>query len=111
MSQILVTGGAGFVGSCLIRVLAEDPANIICSLDNYFTGTKENHIDGVCYVEGDCCDIEELITFSPDVVYHFGEYSRVSTSFEDHQTVWESNVHGTYRVLEFCRKNKARLIY
>lgn len=111
MNNILVTGGAGFVGSCLIRELIKDPNNAVCSLDNYFTGKKENHIEGVCYIEGDCRDIEKHVTFSPDVVYHFGEYSRVSTSFEDHETVWESNVQGTYRVLEFCRKNQARLIY
>jgi len=109
--QILVTGGAGFVGSCLIRELAKNPTNLICSLDNYFTGKKENHVDGVCYIKGDCRDVDEHITFKPDVVYHFGEYSRVSTSFEDHKKVWESNVHGTYRVLEFCRRNNCRLVY
>jgi len=111
MSKILVTGGAGFVGSCLIRELAKDTQNTICSLDNYFTGTKENHIEGVCYVEGDCCEIAKHITFAPDVIYHFGEYSRVATSFEDYNIVWKSNIAGTHAVLEFCKHHNSRLVY
>ena len=109
--QILVTGGAGFVGSCLIQELAKDPANEICSLDNYFTGTEENHVPGVCYIRGDCRDIATHIKFKPDVVYHFGEYSRVATSFEDYEKVWEYNIAGTHQVLEFCRHQGSKLIY
>ena len=56
LKNILVTGGAGFVGSKLIKKLTEDPNNVITSLDNYFTGTRENHIPGVVYIEGDSLD-------------------------------------------------------
>jgi UDP-glucose 4-epimerase len=111
MTNILVTGGAGFVGSCLIRELVKDPTNTVTSLDNYFTGTPDNHVEGVCYIDGDCQDIDKHITFSPDIIYHFGEYSRVSTSFEDYEIVWDSIISGTRSVLEFCRKNKCRIIY
>jgi UDP-glucose 4-epimerase len=111
MNKILVTGGAGFVGSCLIRELIKDPANLITSLDNYFTGTEDNHVEGVCYVRGDCRNIDELITFTPDVIYHFGEYSRVATSFEDYDIVWESIIAGTHAVLDFCRSKGSRLVY
>lgn len=109
--NILVTGGAGFIGSHLIEELLKDENNKIISLDNYFTGKKENHIEGAKYIEGHTKDIESLITEIPDIVYHLGEYSRVFTSFEDIDLVANFNQLGTFKVLEFCRKNKVRLIY
>ena len=113
LKNILVTGGAGFVGSKLIKKLTEDPNNVITSLDNYFTGTRENHIPGVVYIEGDTNRIDKLVPNGEkiDIVYHFGEYSRVSTSLEDNDLVWKYNVLGTHKVLEFCRKNKCKIIY
>ena len=109
--KILVTGGAGFIGSHLIERLVQDKNNKIVSLDNYFTGSKDNHIEGVEYIEGETKDIEEHIKEIPDIIYHLGEYSRVLTSFEDIDLVWGLNIHGTFSVLEFCRKNNIRLIY
>ena len=106
-----MTGGAGFVGSNLIKRLVKNRLFQVYSLDNYFTGTLANHIQGASYITGDCKDIENLIDFVPDVVFHFGEYSRVSTSFEDYNTVWEYNANGTYKVLEFCRKHNCKIIY
>jgi len=108
---ILVTGGAGFVGSHLCERLVKDPNQKIISLDNYFTGSKDNHIKGVEYTEGETKDIEEHIKVIPDIIYHLGEYSRVVTSFEDIEIVWRLNIQGTFSVLEFCRKNNIRLIY
>jgi len=109
--RILVTGGAGFVGSSLISELVKDTGALVYSLDNYFTGAEENHVKGAEYIRGDCRDIKKLINFRPDVVYHFGEYSRVSTSFEDIREVLEFNFRGTYEVVEFCRKHATRLVY
>tara|TARA_R110000824_G_scaffold383897_3_gene577644 strand:+ start:2035 stop:2898 length:864 start_codon:yes stop_codon:yes gene_type:complete len=109
--KILVTGGAGFIGSRLIKDLVRNKSCKLYSLDNYFTGKPENHIGGVTYIHGDCRDVEKLVDFSPDIVYHFGEYSRVATSFEDYQKVWSYNVAGTHKILEFCKKNRCRLIY
>jgi len=108
---ILVTGGAGFVGSHLCERLAEDSNNRVISLDNYFTGSKDNHIEGVEYIEGETKDVEEHIKVIPDIIYHMGEYSRVLTSFDDVALVWRLNIQGTFNVLEFCRKNNTRLIY
>jgi len=107
---ILVTGGAGFIGSHLCERLVKEGHRVI-SLDNYFTGKKENHIDGVEYIEGHTKDIEKYIKEIPDMIYHLGEYSRVLTSFDDIDLVWRLNVKGTFKVLEFCRKNKVRLLY
>ena len=108
---ILVTGGAGFIGSNLIERLVKDPSNRVISLDNYFTGSRENHIPGAEYREGHTKDIEKLIPETPDIVYHLGEYSRVEQSFADMPIVWESNKTGTFAVLEFCRKNNTKIIY
>ncbi len=108
---ILVTGGAGFIGSHLIEELVKDEGNRVISLDNYFTGLEENHIDGAEYIKGDTKDIAELIAEVPDIIYHLGEYSRVMTSFDDIDLVWNLNVAGTFSVLEYCRKNNVRLIY
>ncbi|MHA2038137.1 MAG: NAD-dependent epimerase/dehydratase family protein, partial [Promethearchaeota archaeon] len=105
MKTILVTGGAGFIGSHLIESLVKDKTNKIISLDNYFTGSEKNHIDDVKYIRGETKDIEELIKEIPNVIYHLGEYSRVLTSFDDVELVWRLNVLGTFKVLEFCRKN------
>ena len=107
--KILVTGGAGFVGSHLCEELAKN--NEVISLDNYFTGSENNHINGVKYIKGDTKDIFKLIDFIPDVIYHLGEYSRVEQSFEDLRRVYEYNKIGTFKVLEFVRKTGSKLIY
>jgi len=108
---ILVTGGTGFVGSHLCERLVQDKNNRVISLDNYFTGSKDNHVEGVEYIYGETKDIDEFVTDIPDIVYHLGEYSRVLTSFDDIDLVWRLNVLGTFKILEFCKKNKVRLIY
>jgi UDP-glucose 4-epimerase len=109
--KILVTGGAGFIGSNLIEQLIKDGRYEVYSLDNYFTGKKENHIKGATYIEGHTKHIAKLIDFVPDLVYHLGEYSRVEQSFDDMPLVWEYNKQGTFAVLEFCRKHNIKIIY
>jgi len=83
----------------------------VISLDNYLTGGKENHIAGAEYIEGDTALISSLIKIVPDLVFHLGEYARVEKSFEDLELVWQSNVAGTFQVLEFCRKRKIKIVY
>lgn len=107
---ILVTGGAGFVGSHLVKRLVEDGHRVI-SLDNYFAGSRENHVPGAEYREGHTKDIEELVPEAPDLVYHLGEYSRVAKSLEEPELVFDLNIAGTASVLEFCRKKDVRLVY
>ena len=109
--NILVTGGAGFIGSHLCERLAADPGNSIFSLDNYSTGSVNNHVDNVTYIEGSTEDIDNLVDFNPDYIYHLGEYSRVEQSFEDIEKVWRFNKNGIFAVLQFCRKTGAKLIY
>ena len=109
--KILVTGGAGFVGSHLCERLAQDVDNEVYSLDNYFTGSKANHVANVTYISGDTVDISKLVPFIPDIVYHLGEYSRVEQSFDDFETVWRYNIEGTYAVMEFVRKAGCKILY
>ena len=108
--KVLVTGGAGFIGSHLCERLALED-NKVFSLDNYSTGTRENHVSGVTYIEGETKNIEKLVSFIPDIIYHLGEYSRVEQSFDDIEQVWDSNKNGIFSVLQFCRKTKSKIVY
>ena len=109
--KILVTGGAGFIGSHLCERLAQNERNEVFSLDNYFTGSENNHVPKVTYIKGNTLDIESLINFKPDIVYHLGEYSRVEQSFDDIEKVWQYNKDGMFAVLEFARRTGSKILY
>ncbi len=109
--KILVTGGAGFVGSHLCERLAQNKDYEVYSLDNYFTGSEANHVENVTYIRGDTKNIASLVDFDPDMVYHLGEYSRVEQSFDDIKTVWEYNKDGIFAVLEFVRRAGCKILY
>jgi UDP-glucose 4-epimerase len=109
--KVLVTGGAGFIGSHLCEKLVINQANQIYSLDNYSTGVESNHIHGVTYIKGETRNIEKLVNFTPDIIYHLGEYSRVEQSFDDVEKVWRYNKDGIFSVLQFCRKHNCKIIY
>ena len=111
IKKVLVTGGAGFIGSHLCEKLLNSGMYEVFSLDNYFTGNENNHIKGVNYFRGNTSEIENLITFKPSLIYHLGEYSRVEQSFDDIEKVWRFNKDGIFAVLEFCRKTGAKIIY
>ena len=111
MKKILVTGGAGFVGSHLCERLIKDTNNKVYSLDNYFTGSEANHVPNVTYIKGNTSDIDQLINFVPDMVYHLGEYSRVEQSFEDIEKVWRYNKDGIFAILQFVRKAGCKILY
>ncbi|WP_250002466.1 NAD-dependent epimerase/dehydratase family protein [Actinoplanes sp. M2I2] len=115
---LLVTGGAGFVGSALIKTLLTDyPAAAVVSLDNYFTGVPENHVNDprVTYLDGSTADLAKIWADrglpSPEIVFHLGEYSRIVTSFEDHDLTWDYNLLGTKEVVKFASAAGAKLIY
>jgi UDP-glucose 4-epimerase len=108
---VLVTGGAGFIGSHLIEQLVKDSAYEVFSLDNYFTGKVENHIRGATYIKGHTKNIKKLVKVIPDIIFHLGEYSRVEKSFSDLDKVWDYNKNGTFAVLEFCRTHNIKLVY
>jgi UDP-glucose 4-epimerase len=107
---IVVTGGAGFVGSHLCERLIHD-GHCVISLDNYFTGSVENHVAGVEYRTGHTKDIATLIPETPDIIFHLGEYSRVAPSLKEPAVVWDLNIGGTHGVLEYWREKKSKLIY
>ncbi len=107
---ILVTGGAGFIGSHLCERLVREGHRVI-SLDNYFTGSRDNHVAGVEYREGHTKDIEALVPEHPNLIYHLGEYSRVEISFTEPGLVWELNIAGTFGVLEYWRRRGCKLVY
>ena len=106
---ILVTGGAGFVGSNLIRRLIAD-GNRVISLDNNFAGSDESH-PGVDYRHGHTKDIETLVPETPDLIYHLGEYARVEQSVLEPDVVHDLNVVGTGAVIEYWKKRKVKLVY
>lgn len=111
--KVLVTGGAGFIGSNLIKQLkTNNPSWEITSLDNYFTGTEKNHQIGVEYYRGHTWEADSIFEGRKfDIVYHFGEYSRIVQSFRDIDFVHRSILSGTPVILELCRKWGAKLIY
>ncbi len=110
--RVLVTGGAGFIGNNILKELRTNHiynGMELFSIDNYFTGTKDNHIDGVTYYNDKTWCIDDYEPF--DIVFHFGEYSRVVPSFKDIEKLFLYNLYGTTKVIEYCKKNNARLIY
>lgn len=111
---IVVTGGAGFVGSHLCERLLRE-GNRVISLDNYFTGSPDNHIGGVEYREGHTKDIAQHIPEPVDLIFHLGEYSRVAPSLREPEIVWDLNVVGSLSVFEYWRRQNAdhscKLVY
>ena len=110
MSKILVTGGAGFVGTNLIIELLKSEHYIV-SIDDYSIGTKLNHQKGAKYINGDINQIEELIDNDFDYCFHLAGLSRIQPSFEDPENTFKVNTQGTLKVLEWAKKNYTKVIY
>src|SRR5210317_100885 len=106
--KVLVTGGAGFVGTNLIKQLLEDGHNVI-SIDNYSTGLKSNHQEGCVYIEGDIRKFDW--PFEVDVVFHMAAVARIQPSFERPDDYITTNFNGTYEIVKFCVERNVPLIY
>ena len=113
---LVVTGGAGFVGSNLIKLLINKTNYKIISIDNYSSGKKNNHIDSkrVTYIIGNTINIKNLLKKYKSKIktlFHFGEFSRIYKSFKYFNECYQSNSLGSKEVFKFCLDNKIKLIY
>tara|TARA_B100000315_G_scaffold245650_1_gene271824 strand:+ start:68 stop:949 length:882 start_codon:yes stop_codon:yes gene_type:complete len=117
MKTILITGGAGFIASNLIKLfVSKDEIHKIYSLDNYSTGKKENKIKSrkITYLRGSTLNINSNKTLKRikfDTVFHLAEFSRIVPSFTHLDECWENNTLGTFEVIKFTLKKEAKLIY
>tara|TARA_Y100001970_G_scaffold246015_1_gene313518 strand:- start:334 stop:1203 length:870 start_codon:yes stop_codon:yes gene_type:complete len=108
--SILITGGAGFIGSALARNLIKD--NEVTSLDNYFSGSELNHIEGVEYIKGNVAEIDSILKNKKyDLIYHLGEYARVEQSYDDYSFVKDFNIISFSSMLDFAKKSNSKIIY
>jgi UDP-glucose 4-epimerase len=115
-NYIVVTGGAGFVGSNLIKYLLLKTNKKIISVDNYFSGSKRNHASDkrVKYINADTANIQKVLDKYKkkiSVIFHFGEFARIHQSFVNTEKCFSSNICGTSNVFYFCLKNKIKIIY
>jgi UDP-glucose 4-epimerase len=107
--KITITGGTGFIGTNLCQRLISLGHEVI-SIDNYSSGKKSNHIPNVKYINSDCRHISKLVD-DVDLVFHLGEYSKITPSFKDTQTIIDTNMYSTAKVIEYCKNKNIKIVY
>ena len=114
-NKIIITGGAGFIGTNLIKLLLKKTKYKIVSIDNYSSGHKKNHIKNknVSYIKADTINISQILKYPNKInsIFHFGEFPRIYQSFLKMNECINSNSVGTNAVFNYCLKNKIKLIY
>ena len=114
-NTIVITGGAGFVGSNLIALLLKKTNFKIVSIDNYSTGTRKNHIKSkrIKYIKADTKNIVKILNKPKNILslFHFGEFARIYQSFIKMNDCINSNTIGSNAVFNYCLKNNIKLIY
>ena len=113
---IIITGGAGFIGSNLIELFLKKTNFTLISIDDYSSGNKKNHIisSRIKYLKGSTTNIFKILNKyknSIESLFHFGEFSRIFQSFKMFNQCYQSNSIGSQTVFKFCLQNKIRLIY
>ena len=113
---IIVTGGAGFIGSNLIKYLLKKTNLKIISIDNYSTGILKNHTinKNVKYIKGENINISKLLEpYKKKIktIFHFGEFSRIFQSFSNTKTCLNYNIYNSFEVINFAKDNKIKIIY
>ena len=113
---LVVTGGAGFVGSNLISFLLKKTKYKLISLDNYSSGSKKNHVINkrIKYFKCHTKEVNQILNrFKSKInaIFHFGEFSRIYQSFNNMNECIQSNTIGSNAIFDFCLKNNIKLIY
>jgi len=108
--RIIVTGGAGFVGTNLCKKLVE-LGHVVTSIDNYNTGKESNHIEGVKYLNMDIRTILNYNWLQPDIIFHMAAIARIQPSFKNPKEYFTTNANGTLHIADYCAKHNVPLIY
>jgi UDP-glucose 4-epimerase len=109
--KVLVTGGAGFVGTNLIKQLLKEGHQVI-SVDNYYTGLRSNHQPGAQYVEFDIRNIDDYSSWGEfDIVYHLAAIARIQPSFKEPYDYFTTNANATFKIAKYCSEKNIPLVF